>query len=66
MIRFIVWVTWIGTGIALLVFATLIVLLLVDFVRAGYRRVVLPPPDRAAERMYDQQYFDRAVGKKVE
>jgi len=62
MVDLILWVAVIGTALCVLVFLSvlaLIILMLGNSVK-GY---VLPPPDKAAERMYDQQYFDRAVSK---
>lgn len=62
MVTFIMWVAIIGTGLCVLVFLSvlaLIILMLGNSVK-GY---VLPPPDKAAERMYGQQYFDRTMSK---
>lgn len=64
MITFITWVTFIGVGIAAIVWLTLVGLILARL--AAYRptRYALPPPDKASERMYGIQYFIRAIGRK--
>ena len=62
MVTFILWVAIIGTGLCVLVFLTLLCLIGYSLA-TSVKNYVLPPPDRAAERMYDQQYFDRAVSK---
>jgi hypothetical protein len=62
MVTFIMWVAIVGTALCALVFATLIVLILLSL-GSKAKNYALPPPDKAAERMYDQQYFDRAVSK---
>lgn len=35
-----------------------------NYRKRSSRQVALPPPDKAAERMYGQQYFERAIGRK--
>jgi hypothetical protein len=65
MLDVIIWVAIIGSALCALVFLTLIVLVLFSL-GSRMKNYALPPPDRAAERMYGQQYFDRAIGKKVD
>lgn len=67
MINFIAAVAFIGVGICAIVFVVLIGYIFSDLYQAmrhGKKRYALPPPDKAAERMHGQQYFDRAIGKK--
>ena len=59
--------------IGLSALAGIVVLIIVGVIAYGaigslYRAVtrkpeILPPPDRATRRTYDQQYFDKAVSK---
>lgn len=44
------------------VYCFLITLMVIDTTNYVRRRLVLPPPERQTERVYGQQYFDRAVG----
>lgn len=64
MITFITWVACIGVAIASLVWLAVVCVILARI--GGYKptRYALPPPDRAAERMYGVQYFIRAIGRK--
>ena len=62
MLTFVMWVIFVGVGLCAAVFATLIVLIVMSLFDSLKSRSVAVPPARAAERMYDQQYFDRAVG----
>ncbi len=67
MINFIAAVAFIGVGICAIVFAVLIGYIFSDMYRAWRyhtRRETLPPPQRQTERMYGQQYFERAIGRK--
>lgn len=64
MIDFVTWVIFISVGIAACVWLTLIGLILARLAEYRPNRYALPPPDKAAERMHGQQYFDRAIGKK--
>lgn len=67
MVTFIMWVAIIGSLICVLVYASIVVVItlsLCDWVKRRRVQEVLPPPDRAAERMYDIQYFIRAIGRK--
>jgi len=70
MLDVIIWTAIIGSALCVLVFLTLAVLILASGVDMWRKKRALrhpiPPPDRAAERMYGQQYFDRAIGKKVD
>ena len=70
MLDFVLGVIVICTGLCVLTFFALGIVVgmwcIESWNRKRASRYPLPPPDRAAERMYDQQYFDRAVGKKVE
>lgn len=62
MVDFIMWVAIIGTGLCVLVFLSVLALIILMLGNSMKGRV-LPPPDKAAERMYNQRYFDRAVSK---
>lgn len=64
MITFITWVAFIGVGIAALVWLTIVGLIMGKLFGYDPRKCSYPPPDRAAERMYDIQYFVRAIGRK--
>lgn len=66
MVDVIMWVAIIGTGLAATVFLILFALMfaaLFNYIREKTSSHSLPPPDHAAERMYGQQYFERAVKK---
>ena len=65
MLDIIIWTAIIGSALCVLVFLALTVLILFSL-GSRVKDYVLPPPDRAAERMYGQQYFERAIGKKVD
>lgn len=64
MVTFVTWVIFISVGIAACVWLTLIGVILARLASHKPTRYTLPPPERQAERMHDQQYFDRAIGKK--
>ena len=67
MLDFVVWVAIISTGLAVLVFLTILALIfasLFDYFRSKGNSNSLPPPDKAAERSWSQKYFERAIGKK--
>ena len=62
MVDVILWVAVIGTGLCVLVFLSVLALIILMLVNSMRNRI-LPPPDKAAERMYGQQYFDRTMSK---
>lgn len=67
MITFITWVALIGTGIAALVWVTLACVVFAR-IRENWHRTGggnLPPPERQTERTFGQQYFERAIGRKI-
>lgn len=67
MVDFIFWVSVIGTGLCVLVFAVLFFLIFVSFIsyiKDKFNNHALPPPDKAAERPWGQKYFERAIGRK--
>ncbi len=64
MITFITYVAVIGVGIAAIIWLTVIGLILARLAGYSPTRYALPPPDKAAERMHGQQYFERAIGRK--
>lgn len=64
MITFLTYVIVISVGIAACVWLAVVGLILARLAEYRPNRYALPPPDKAAERMHDQQYFDRAIGKK--
>lgn len=68
MLTFVMWVIFIGVGICALVMGALVICAVISIVDVWRNRMSLKQPlprhDRAAERMYDQQYFDRAVGNR--
>jgi hypothetical protein len=63
MITFVTWVIFIGVGVAACVWLVLVSLILARLVSLRPTKD-LPPPARAAERMYGIQYFIRAIGRK--
>lgn len=66
MVDVIMWTAIIGTGLAAIVFLILFALILAalfNYIRGETNNHSLPPPERVAERMYGQQYFERAVKK---
>jgi hypothetical protein len=63
MVNFVMWVIFIGVGICMAVLTTIAVLIIVEVVDS-LRKHSLPSPDKAAERMYGQQYFGRVMNKK--
>ena len=67
MIDFITWTAFILVSFCLGVFTLLFVVIILNIVSWWKFRVSLktplPPPDKASERMYGQQYFDRAMKK---
>ena len=67
MVTFVAGLAIVLTALSALVFLAIIILVCygtIDNLRRIYRQnEVLPPPDKAAERTYGQQYFDRAVSK---
>lgn len=67
MVTFILWTACILTGLCALVFLAVGVVVTMGVVNMWRKRRALrhplPPPDRAAERTYGQQYFERAVKK---
>lgn len=62
MITFVTWVIFIGVGIAACVWLVVAGLILARLINVY--PTALPPPARAAERMYGIQYFIRAIGRK--
>ena len=67
MITFITYVALIGTGLAALVWITLVCVVLGSIAKNWHRsapRESLPPPEYQANRVYGQQYFERAIGRK--
>jgi Na+-transporting methylmalonyl-CoA/oxaloacetate decarboxylase gamma subunit len=62
MVDFIMWVAIIGTGLCVLVFLSVLALIIL-MLGNSMKNYILPPPDKAAERMYGQQYHDRIVSK---
>jgi hypothetical protein len=62
MITFVTWVIFIGVGIAACVWLVVAGLILARLINVYPKD--LPPPARAAERMYGIQYFIRAIGRK--
>ena len=62
MLTFVMWVIFVGVGLCAALFSAIIVLIAMSLFDSLKSRYVGQPPARAAERMYDQQYFDRAVG----
>jgi hypothetical protein len=64
MITFLTYIIVISVGIAACVWLTVVGLILARLAGYSPTRYALPPPDKASERMHDQQYFDRAIGKK--
>lgn len=66
MVDVIMWTAVVGTGLAALVFLLVVALMfasLFNYIRDKTNNHSLPPPERVAERMYGQQYFERAVKK---
>jgi hypothetical protein len=63
MVDFVTWVIFIGVGIAACVWLTVVGLILARLAGYSPNRYTLPPPERTAERMYGQQYFERAMKK---
>lgn len=66
MVDVIMWTAVVGTGLAALVFLLVIALMfasLFNYIREKTSSHSLPPPEHVAERMYGQQYFERAVKK---
>ena len=55
------------TGLSIIGFLIIIALIVFgamdNLVRMFRKQEVLPPPDKAVERVYGQQYLDRAVSK---
>ena len=67
MVTFVAGLAIVLTALSAIVFMILIGLILYSTIdnlrRLMSKGEVLPPPDKAAERTYGQQYFDRAVSK---
>ena len=65
MLNFTLFVSVVGVAVCIGVYLALLTLIIfrVSHKTRGTGEV-LPPPDRAAERPYGQQYFERAIGKK--
>jgi hypothetical protein len=67
MVNFIVFVAIVGSGLAVLVFAVIIFLIMAMlFARLTERgNHSLPEPDKAADRPWGQKYFERAIGRRL-
>jgi hypothetical protein len=66
MLTFVLWTVYIATGLAALVWLTLVCVVLAS-IKSNWHRTAqgnLPPPDKAAERSWSQRYFERAIGRK--
>jgi len=66
MITFITYVAIIGTGLASIVWLVLACIVFAR-IRENWHRTgapPLPPPERQANRVFGQQYFERAIGRK--
>jgi hypothetical protein len=67
MVNFIVFVAIVGSGLAVLVFAVIIFLIMAMlFARLTERgNHSLPEPDKAADRPWGQKYFERAINRRL-
>ena len=67
MVNFIVFVAVVDSGLAVLVFAVIIFLIMAMlFARLTERgNHSLPEPDKAADRPWGQKYFERAIGRRL-
>lgn len=67
MVTFVAGLAIVLTALSALVFLAIITLVCYGAIdnlrRFMSKKETLPPPDKAAERTYGQQYFDRAVSK---
>lgn len=66
MVNVIMWTALIGVGLCAAVFATLFGYIFFDMYKSrknDKQREVLPPPERQAQRVYGQQYFEKAMKK---
>ena len=66
MVNFIVFIAIVSTGLAVLVFAVILFLIMAMlFARLTERgNHSLPEPDKAADRPWGQKYFERAIGRR--
>ena len=67
MVNFIVFIAIVSTGLAVLVFAVILFLIMAmlfaRLTKQGNR--LLPEPDKAADRPWGQKYFERAIGRRL-